>query len=71
MQISDKTKDTLTGNNKAKGALCMAFDKHMKTIEDWIDNKNIMLTTPTAVECIKANTDLDENEILETEKVSA
>ena len=47
------------------------FDKHYKTIENWLKEKNIILTTPKAVAIIKAETGLTEEEIFETEKNNA
>jgi len=65
MQISDTAQDKLKSNIQAKAALCSAFSKHMKTIEAWIEDKDVRLTTPIAIKAIAENTDLTENEILE------
>jgi hypothetical protein len=65
MQITDKATKTVRESNKAKAALCSAFDRHMKTIELWLDEKNIILTTPTAVAAISDATGLAHDEILE------
>lgn len=71
MQISDVAIEEIKGNNKALGRLCVSFDKHMKTIELWLSQKDIRLTTPNAVDIIKAETGLTEEEILVPDKVEA
>jgi hypothetical protein len=53
------------------GRFVADFDKHYKTIENWLKEKNIILTTPKAVDIIKAETGLTEDEIFETEKTNA
>ena len=40
-------------------------------IENWLKEKKIILTTPKAVDIIKAETGLTEDEIFETEKIDA
>lgn len=67
MQISDKAVQTIKSDNKAMGALIQLFDKHYRTIENWLDNKDIRLTTPNAVATIKEVTGLKEKEILQKE----
>lgn len=71
MQISDKAVQKIKGNHKAYNALGYAFDKSYKTIENWVKDKDIRLTTPTALEIIKAETGLTEEEILVPDNVSA
>lgn len=67
MQISNKAIEMITGNHRILGRLCSQFDRHMKTIENWIDSKDIRLTTPNAVKIIKEETGLNESEILDPE----
>lgn len=65
MQIlSDTAIKAITGNNQVMGKLMVAFDKHFKTIERWVKQNNVALTTPTAIEIIKEGTGLSEQEIL-------
>lgn len=71
MQITENAIGKIKGNNIALGALCMAFNRHMKTIEAWVTDKNMMLTTPKAVDVIKEHTGLTEDQILEQETVAA
>lgn len=65
MQITNKAAEAVRASNMAKAALCTAFDRHMKTIELWLEEKNIILTTPTAVAAISETTGLAHEEILE------
>lgn len=69
--ISDRAIEAVRGNNRAMGRFVADFDKHYKTIENWLKGKNIILTTPKAVDIIKAETGLTEEEIFETEKTNA
>ena len=71
MQISDKAITAIKGNNKALGLLVAEFNKHFRTIENWIDSKDIRLTTPGALEIIKTVTGLPEEEILVPDNVDA
>ena len=65
--ISDRAIEAVRGNNRAMGRFVADFDKHYKTIENWLKEKKIILTTPKAV----AETGLTEDEIFETEKIDA
>lgn len=67
MTISNIVAEKVRGNNRIIGLLMIAFDRGQKTIELWLDDKDIRLTTPTAVEIIKAETGLTESEIFEKE----
>lgn len=67
MQISDKAVELLRGNHKAMGRLCTMFDKHMKTIENWISHRDVRLTTPGALQILREETKLPDEELL-TEK---
>ena len=70
--ISNKAQTKLTGNQRAIGRLMVLFNVHSKTIERWIEGKDIRLTTPQALEIIKEETDLKEDHVLtQTEKVRA
>lgn len=71
MQISDTAISKCRENMSVTGKLIAAFDKHQYTIERWYENKNPLLTTPTAVEIIKRETGLTEEEILVPDNVNA
>lgn len=62
--ISHKAAKKLKGNQKAIGRLMALFNKSSFTIERWIDNKDVRLITPQALEIIKEETDLIEDHIL-------
>jgi len=64
MQISDTAIELIRGNNKIMGHLMIAFNRGQKSIETWLDNKDIRLTTPTAVQIIEEGTDLSADQIL-------
>jgi hypothetical protein len=68
MIVSDKAIEMIKGNNKLMGRLMIAFDRGQNTIENWMASKDIRLTTPTAVQIIKEETGLTEQEILEKEE---
>ena len=65
MQISDKAIGRIKGNNILIGRLMAAFNRGQKSIEVWMDNKDIRLTTPTAVQIIREETELTDYEIVE------
>lgn len=65
MIVSDKAIEMIKGNNKLMGRLMIAFDRGQNTIENWMVAKDIRLTTPTAVQILKEETGLTDNEILE------
>ncbi|HLA52961.1 MAG TPA: hypothetical protein VK618_06640 [Flavitalea sp.] len=64
MVISDQAIAAIKKNNRIIGRLMMAFDMGQNTIENWMKNKDVRLTTPTAVEIIREETGLKEEEIL-------
>jgi hypothetical protein len=70
MTISDKAINSIKGNNRLIGRLLIAFDRGQNTLENWMRDKDIRLTTPTAVQIIHEETGLSSEEILEGEAVS-
>lgn len=50
--------------------IALFFDKHPNTVDNWISNKDPMLTTPDAVRIISEETGLTQEEILELSKVA-
>lgn len=67
MGLSKKTLELIRRNNKILGLLVGAFDVHFRTMENWIENNDIRLTTPTATKIIMTETGLNESEIYENE----
>jgi hypothetical protein len=70
MTISDRAIQAIKGNNKLIAALMTAFDRGQNTIENWMNDKDVRLTTPTAVKAIVEHSDLTESDILEQEPVN-
>jgi len=68
--LSKKALSAITRNNKVIGRLVAKFDKHPRTIENWIDNNDVHLTNPSSLEIIREETGLTDEEIL-TEKQAA
>lgn len=65
IQITDKALDSIRTNNTIIGRLMGAFDKKCSaTIENWINRRDVRLTTPTAVQIISEETGLSSSEIL-------
>lgn len=62
--ISKKILDQLKENKKARIKLGYEFNRVGKTIDEWIDSNNPMLTTETAQRVIR-----EELEIPETEEI--
>lgn len=72
MQISDAAIEAIRTSNACMGRLMGAFNRREKSIENWLESKDIRLTTPSAVQIIKEETGLSDIEILvETEKREA
>lgn len=69
--MTDKAIEGIKGNNRLMGRLMIAFDRGQNTIENWMVSKDIRLTTPTAVQIIREETGLRDEEILEEEEVAA
>jgi hypothetical protein len=67
MQITNKAISEIKSSNKLMGRLMAAFDRGQRSMEKWLESKDIRLTTPTAVLIIKEETGLDDSQILEEE----
>jgi hypothetical protein len=67
MKVSKKVLESIRRNNKIIGLLMGAFDVHFRTIENWIENNDIRLTTPLATKIIIDETGISEDEIFEKE----
>jgi plasmid maintenance system antidote protein VapI len=63
--ISIATAETIKKNWVVNGRLVAAFKVHPRTIENWINCRDIRLTTPTAIQIIKEETGLQDNQIFE------
>jgi len=70
MTISDKASEAILNNMVLMGRLMGMFDRSQQTVENWIDSKDMRLTTADCVKTIAEVSGLSEAEILEEEKVS-
>lgn len=62
--ISNKAQKQLKNNQRAIAKLVLLFDVHAKTIERWIESKDVRLTNPSALEIIREETELNEDHLL-------
>lgn len=67
MQITTKAINAIRKSNKAKASLMTAFDMTEKSVLNWLDKKDVRLTTPTAIDAIKSSTGLKDAEIIHKE----
>lgn len=63
--ISEAAIKKIRGNQRCMGRLVTHFNKHYMTIIRWLDEKNVILVTPDAVQIITEETELTRDEILE------
>lgn len=64
--ISKKIIDRIRVSTACKAHLMLALDKSAITIQRYLDDNDIMLTTKPALEVIMRVLEVDENEIFET-----
>lgn len=62
--ISDKAITSIKGNNRLMAKLMIAFDRGQNTIENWMNSKDVRLTTPIAIQLIGEESDLSKDEII-------
>lgn len=67
--ISNMALLVIRGDRRVKGLLAIHFRKHYNTIENWIKNRDAMLTTPDAVKVISEETGLTQEQILEESEI--
>lgn len=65
MKISDKAIVAIKRSNTIMGRLMIAFNRGQNTIENWMNSKDVRLTTPTAVQIIMEESELKSEDILE------
>lgn len=71
MKLTDKAKEATSGNTRLKNLLALQFNRSVFTIQRWIDEGDVRLTTPSATEIIKEETGLTDKDILEQEAQTA
>jgi len=64
MKISKIALKKAKNNNRVIARLMLSFDLGSRAIEYWFQNNNYRLTTDTAVQIIKEETGLTEEQIL-------
>lgn len=66
--ISQLAIDRIKGNNTCVAKLMILFNgKHHKTIMRWMEDRDVRLISPSALEIIIEETGLKEKDILETD----
>lgn len=70
MILSSKALIEIKSNTLAKNLLAVKMNRSVHTIEKWIKDNDIMLTTADALEVIKQETGLTDEEILEKEEAT-
>ena len=66
--INKKTMALIRKSKKTKAKLQLALDKSAVTIQRYIDNNDIILTTVVALEAISEGLEIDFNQILDSKK---
>jgi hypothetical protein len=62
--IKQEVLEKLKNSQKARARLAYEFNKHIATIDRWIDSNSLMLTTKQALLAISEELELKEKEIL-------
>jgi hypothetical protein len=63
--LTNNAADQIKGNQRLIGRLMALFNKSSFTISRWIEDKDVRLTTPGAIQVIKDETGLKVDQILE------
>jgi uncharacterized protein YehS (DUF1456 family) len=63
-RISDEAIVKMKGNYQVLARLMILFNCHQKTIETWLNKRDLRLSLPEAVEIIRQHAHLKEEEIL-------
>lgn len=63
-KVKQEIIEQIKGSGKAKGRLAYVFAKSTDSIDRWLKNNDIMLTTPMAVKAIAEELEINESEIL-------
>ena len=66
--IKPKTMELIRKSKTTKAKLQLALDKSAVTIQRYIDNNDIILTTVVALEAISEGLEIDVNQILDSKK---
>ncbi len=66
-RINNNVLDLIRNSKICKARLQIALDKSAPTIQRYLDDNDIMLTTAVALDVIQSEFELREEQILETE----
>lgn len=64
--LTQKAIDKIRESKRCKNRLAFELDKNPRTITEWLNNNDIMLTTALAVKIVSEETKLSEAEILDS-----
>jgi hypothetical protein len=66
-KVKPEVIEKLKGNVKALNRLAYEFNKHRTTVDRWVLDNNIILTTPMAVKAIAEELGIEVDQVLEGE----
>ncbi len=69
MVLTSKALAEIKGSTRLKNLLALELDRSVHTIEKWIKENDQMLTTASALEVIRKETGLTDEQILEREEI--
>lgn len=70
MEIASKALLAIRKNMKCRNRLAFELNKSQQTIARWLDDNDILLTTAAALQIIREETGLTDDEILVQEPAS-
>lgn len=71
MKLTQKAIDALKNNKRARARLQLDLDKSEYTINKYIGDNDIMLTTATALVILREELKMEDSELLEENGVTA
>jgi hypothetical protein len=71
MKLTQKAIDALKNNKRARARLQLDLDKSEYTINKYIGDNDIMLTTATALVILREELKMEDSELLEENGVAA
>lgn len=71
MKLTQKAVEAIKNNKRARARLQLDLDKSEYTINKYIAENDIMLTTAQALKVIREETGLEDSEILEENSITA
>lgn len=71
MKLTTKALEFLRESIQARTRLALAVGKHVDSVERWIRENHVMLTTATSLQVIREESGLTDDEILTNEPATA